>query len=162
MSDVDPYETPGEMSPPKPVEVARKSAISTEGTVMPRYVAAVLDKVLAFLLSVIVAKLIGEEQYALQVVVFVLMFFGYYLIFELLFARTPGKLLTGLMVVQFNGKRCTWRHALIRTGLRVLEVNPVLLGSLPAAVSIVATSNHQRIGDVIADTVVVPARRVPK
>ena len=59
----------------------------------------------------------------------------YYLVFEGLFSTTPGKAFFGLRVLRLNGKRGTWRCALIRTGTRLLEVNPLLLGGIPAAIA---------------------------
>jgi uncharacterized RDD family membrane protein YckC len=44
---------------------------------------------------------------------------------------------------------------LIRSGLRIFEVNPLLLGGLPAGLVIIASQRKQRIGDLLAGTVVV-------
>jgi uncharacterized RDD family membrane protein YckC len=78
-----------------------------------------------------------------------------------LFSRTLGKFCMGLIVVQYDGRRCTWRQAIIRTLFRFVEVNPLLLGALPAAISIIGSRHRQRFGDKVARTIVVPARRVP-
>ena len=48
-----------------------------------------------------------------------------------------------------------WQIA-VRTGLRLFEVNPLLLGALPAGVAILASSRRQRLGDWLAGTVVAP------
>ncbi|MCP3963087.1 MAG: hypothetical protein GY719_35050 [bacterium] len=44
----------------------------------------------------------------------------------------------------------------MRTLLRVFEVNPLLFGSLPAGLLVAFTKKHQRLGDSLAGTVVVP------
>jgi uncharacterized RDD family membrane protein YckC len=128
--------------------------------VLPRHIAAILDNLVAMVLGVLAAKTVAEDLPIVQLLALVATYLAYYLLFEGLASRTPGKLLTGLVVIQFNGARCTWRQALVRTCFRVLEVNPALLGAIPAAISIVFSRNHQRIGDKVAGTVVVPTYRI--
>lgn len=137
-------------------------AVATDNTVLPRHIAAILDNIIAMVLGVVAAKSVAEDMPGVQIPVLVVAYLGYYLLFEGVISRTPGKLLTGLVVIQFNGKRCTWGQSLIRTCFRVLEVNPALLGAIPAALSIVISRHHQRFGDKVAGTIVVPSRRVRK
>jgi len=59
-------------------------------------------------------------------------------------------------VRKLDGSPCDWKAALIRGGLRLFEVNPLLLGGLPAGLVIISTSQKQRLGDILAGTVVVP------
>jgi uncharacterized RDD family membrane protein YckC len=92
----------------------------------------------------------------------IVVWFGYYLALEGLLGRTFGKLLTGLVVVQMNGSRITWKQASIRTAFRIIEVNPILLGALPAALCAVFSKNRQRFGDRVAGTLVVPVRFLVK
>lgn len=136
--------------------------ISTHNTVLPRHIAAILDNVIAMILGVVAAKSVAEDQYALQSAMFVAGYLSYYFIFEAAIARTPGKLLTGLVIVRTDGSRATVRDAAIRTAFRVLEVNPACLGAIPAAVCILRSKHHQRFGDKAAGTIVVPPDRVPK
>jgi uncharacterized RDD family membrane protein YckC len=134
------------------------TSLSTVDTVRPRHLAAAMDNVLAMILAVLAAKSIDDGRPILQVVALVVVFLGYYLAFELLFSRTPGKFVTGLVIVELDGGRCTWRHVLIRTAFRLLEVNPLFLGGLPAALSIIFSVHHQRFGDKVAETMVVYSR----
>ena len=145
-----------------PAKGATLSASLTAHTMMPRTIAAVLDNAIAMVLGVLAAKSIADDLQILQVLVLVVGYLGYYLLFEGLMGRTPGKLLTGLVVVQFNGARCTWGQSLVRTCFRVVEVNPLLLGALPAALSVLFSENHQRFGDKVAKTIVVRSRRIEK
>lgn len=153
-----------DMAPPAASELdgtgERRPAIAADRTIMPRYIAATLDNVIAMALCVAVAKTIRDDLPVAQALVLVASYLGYYLLFEGAIGRTPGKLFTGLVVIPFEGGRCSWRQALIRTAFRLLEVNPLVLGGLPAAVRIVWSRNHQRFGDRYADTVVVLSRRV--
>jgi uncharacterized RDD family membrane protein YckC len=70
-----------------------------------------------------------------------------------------GKWLAGLTVKTLDGDRIDWRQAAIRTLLRIVEVNPFILGGLPAAICILATERRQRLGDLVAKTVVVRRKR---
>jgi uncharacterized RDD family membrane protein YckC len=137
-------------------------AVSTDNTVLPRHIAALMDNAIALLLCVVAAKSVAEDMPVVQLLISVTVYLGYYFVFESLVSRTPGKLLTGLVVIQFDGRRCTWRQTLIRTCIRVLEANPVVLGALPAAICILSSKHHQRFGDKVARTIVVPARRLRK
>jgi len=141
-------------------DAPRLAAIATDGTVFPRFIAAMLDNVVAGVLGYGAATSINDDLPLVQVPLFLGTYLGYYLLFEGGLARTPGKMLSGLTVVQFDGRRVTWRQALIRTLLRLLEVNPACLGALPAGISILWSPNRQRIGDRLAGTVVVLSRRL--
>lgn len=82
-------------------------------------------------------------------------YLGYFILFEGALGWTPGKLITGLRVVNYNGGRCTWRQAFIRSIWRIVEVNPLVLGALPAGVLIVTSAYQQRLGDRFARTLVI-------
>lgn len=145
-----------------PGNAVRLAAISTEGTVVPRYIAALLDNFLAGVLAYGAATSISQDLPLVQVPLFLGTYLGYYLLFEGGVSRTPGKMLSGLLVVQFDGRRVTWRQALVRTVSRLLEVNPACLGGLPAALCILWSANRQRFGDRLAGTIVVPSRRLKR
>ena len=83
-------------------------------------------------------------------------YLAYYLLFEGLFCTTPGKYFAGLTIRDFDGGRCSFRQTIVRTLFRVIEVNPILLGGIPAAASILWSRDKQRFGDKVARTVVVP------
>ena len=134
------------------------TSLSTVDTIRPRHLAAVMDNVLAMVLAVVAAKSIDDGRPILQALALVVVFLAYYLVFELLFSRTLGKFVTGLVVVELDGRRCTWQHVLIRTAFRLLEVNPLFLGGLPAAIRIIFSEHHQRFGDRLAETLVVYSR----
>jgi uncharacterized RDD family membrane protein YckC len=128
---------------------------STANTVVPRYIAALLDNCVAMLLAVVGAKSVSSDLPLTQFALCIVVYLGYYFAFETLLARTPGKLLTGLIVVDVHGEKCSAGQSAIRTLFRILEVNPLLFGALPAAFSIIFFRHHQRIGDKLAKTFVV-------
>jgi uncharacterized RDD family membrane protein YckC len=166
VDDANPYE-PSSLPatpPPKPVliktkELAAKldppSAISTYDTIGPRYIASGIDNLLAAASMLACAKLVSDEYPALQVVVFLTTYFNYFLLLEWLTGRTVGKLLLGVVVVRFDGGRPRFWQILVRTLLRIVEVNPVLCGAIPAGVLVLISPNRQRLGDRLAGTVVV-------
>jgi uncharacterized RDD family membrane protein YckC len=136
-----------------------------------RYFAAVIDHLGAILLLMLggMAMVNFSETYMQGVprwalgIAGCLLYLVYYLVLEAIFSTTPGKAFYGLRVLQLNGERCTWRCAWIRTLTRLIEVNPVLLGGIPAGIVILRTRRHQRIGDILAGTVVTSqrAKRIP-
>ena len=80
----------------------------------------------------------------------------YFPITEGLWGRTAGKLVSGTIVVDEKGRPPGVSKAAIRTLARLVEVNPFLLGGLPAGIVSMNTKAHQRIGDLWAGTYVVP------
>ena len=138
----------------------RLPGISPANTIGPRYIAANIDGLFAAVCMLIALKANPLDYRFLHIAVAILAVLAYYFISESLFSRTPGKFLMGLVVRKFDGGKCGWREAAIRTAFRVLEVNPLLFGALPGSVLILISRNRQRLGDKVADTVVVLARRV--
>ena len=136
--------------------------ISTRHTIIPRYMAASLDGLAAILAGILIAQAIGEQYPILQISALIVVYLSYFFLLEGLLGRTPAKFMAGLIIVQYDGRRCTWRQAFVRTAFRLLEVNPVLLGGLPAGLCIITSEHHQRIGDRIARTVVVRNSHIPK
>ena len=145
-----------------PQEAPRSPVVSTDGTILPRHLAAIVDNFAAIILGFLALQAVDNELRWAQVTILVAVYILYYFLSEGLVSRTPGKLLTGLVVVQFDGQRCSWRQTLIRTSFRILEVNPLLFGAVPAALCIVFSKHRQRLGDIVADTIVVPSSRLPR
>lgn len=173
MNDINPYASPqasnkapsGEAPTSQVLANAAEEptepspSISTQRTLLPRHLAAILDNLLALVISAVAVRSIDDEQPLLKFGVMILVYLGYFLLSEGLIGRSPCKLMSGLVVVQLDGRRCTWRQTLIRTLFRLLEVNPLLLGGLPAAISIFSSTRRQRIGDRVAGTIVVCSSR---
>lgn len=125
-----------------------------------RLFAAVIDNVIIFIASLATAAAIPNHYIVGRGIAIGLVCVGYFFLFEALLSSTPGKIVFGLWVRREQGGPCTWRQAAIRTLMRIIEVNPLLIGALPAGISILATSQHQRIGDLLAGTVVRKGREV--
>ena len=85
-------------------------------------------------------------------------FFGYDIFFEVLASgRTPGKRLTGLRVVRTGGQPITFLPSTIRNLMRLVDILPTTY--VIGAISILVTERNQRLGDLVAGTIVVRERR---
>ena len=120
-----------------------------------RLIAVFIDHLIAFALMLIVVALVPEQFPIIKGVLFFLIYLAYFVVLEALWSRTLGKYFQGLVVRKLDGSRCDLPAALIRGSLRIFEVNPLLLGGLPAGIAVISTSRKQRIGDVLAGTIVV-------
>jgi uncharacterized RDD family membrane protein YckC len=79
---------------------------------------------------------------------------SYSFFFESLTGRTPGKRLTKTRVINLDRHRPTYKQCAVRNFVRLLEMDP-LLQVFPALIVLIVTRNHQRLGDILAGTVVV-------
>ena len=155
------------------------SVVSATGTALPRRLGALLVDILALsILEAVVNGVFGVTHvtsgftpamtsgafavFTTQTVVdwpwLTLLLIAYFAVLEGLFGTTLGKALAGLRVTDLEGRRVNWRAALIRNLVRPLDVLPLaylLGGSL-----VLASLNHQRLGDRLAGTVVVPRSAV--
>ncbi len=84
---------------------------------------------------------------------FALLVFAYYQIFEWLAGATPGKLAMRLRVVSLDDRPLTFSRVLIRTVLRLVDGLPFFY--LAGLVAIAVSKSRQRIGDMAARTAVV-------
>ncbi|GAA0135055.1 hypothetical protein YSY43_18950 [Paenibacillus sp. YSY-4.3] len=91
----------------------------------------------------------------------IVLILSYYVLLEGLTGCTIGKRVMRIRVVDRYGEPPGLSKAFIRSVLRVLDCNPLLLGGLPAALGIVMTERGQRLGDVAARTYVVKAGDLP-
>ena len=88
---------------------------------------------------------------------------GYYVICEKVWGRTPGKRAMGLSVVRTSGVPLSWPAAILRNLLRSVDGLPwISIGAQPlfplALVGLgtaLFTKKFQRMGDLLADTVVI-------
>jgi uncharacterized RDD family membrane protein YckC len=119
------------------------------------FVLLALSQLLVNFLMMIVALPLGQEW---GMAVGGLMTFaiinGYFILFEWLFnGQTPGKRLVGIRVIKMGGYSLRFLDVLLRNVMRVVDFLPVLYGV--GAASLVLTSRCQRLGDLVAGTLVV-------
>ncbi len=81
------------------------------------------------------------------------------IILEGRYGLTPGKWLLGIRTVSSTGRPCGIARSLLRTILYWIDLM-CMITPIPAAISIILSPSQQRLGDRLADTVVVSHRSV--
>ena len=149
-------------------------ASATGGALPRRFLALIADTVVISLLDAILNGTFGVERvingvattmgsggftsFTTQTTVdwpwLALLWVTYYAVLEGLFGATVGKGLAGLRVTDLEGRRIGPQAAIVRNLARLLDVLPFsyLLGGILT----LATRRHQRLGDRLAGTIVVP------
>jgi uncharacterized RDD family membrane protein YckC len=84
-----------------------------------------------------------------------LLWVAYYAVLEGLFGATLGKLLADLRVTDLEGRRVGWQAAILRNLARLLDALPFLY--LVGGILTLSSGQHQRLGDRLAGTLVIPA-----
>jgi uncharacterized RDD family membrane protein YckC len=88
------------------------------------------------------------------VVVYFIIFFGYFIVFEAWWnGQTPGKRAIGIRVVRDGGYPIGFTESVIRNLIRVIEVALFLYGV--SAICAVISAYNKRLGDLAAGTIVV-------
>lgn len=130
---------------------------------LPLLLDLTLQLVMLVLLTMGVGALIGPlgVPSTLVTVLYIALAFvvivGYPIAAEALFeGRTVGKVVFGLRVVTKEGAPIRFRHAALRGILRVFEII-ITLGA-PAVLAATFTRDSQRLGDLVAGTIVIRER----
>ncbi|HEX6256421.1 MAG TPA: RDD family protein [Euzebyales bacterium] len=140
-----------------------------EATVGSRGVAVMIDWALQTIAYFVLIAAVGASVArpgapewvivtAITLVVF-LAYFGYPIAFETVWrggGRTPGKALMGLRVVTVEGAPVRFRHAAIRAALGLVDFAATF--GLGAVLASMLSRRNQRLGDMVAGTVVIRER----
>ena len=98
---------------------------------------------------------VGPEGFnILFIAIMIPLWLVYFVLQEGLWGQTIGKRITKIKVVKTNRERAGWLKVLIRNLFRFIDVigpSPYVAGMI----SIMVTKNRQRIGDIVAKTIVV-------
>ena len=106
---------------------------------------------------VIPDTVLGNARYRETLWVWLVLLAAYFPVMEGLTGYSVGKFIARARVIDDRGNvPGIWRAA-IRTIFRLLEVNPVFLGGIPAGLVANFSKSGQRLGDMSAGTYVVPA-----
>ena len=96
--------------------------------------------------------------YAVLIIVVLLLVSGYFAFFEWLWnGQTPGKRWLKLRVIREDGRPITFFEAAVRNLLRDFDIMPFPFYSI-GLISVFISSKDQRVGDMVAGTVVVRER----
>jgi uncharacterized RDD family membrane protein YckC len=95
---------------------------------------------------------------AVMILALFLIFTGYFAFFEWMWSgQTPGKRWLKLRVIREDGRPITFWESSIRNLLRAFDMMPGMFYSI-GLISVFSTTRDQRIGDMVAGTVVVRER----
>ena len=161
-------------NPPSRSSLHRRVAVDTPEHVRLDYVLADVGSraaALAIDLVVIIAAVLllrvvlgyagvlGDlvQSMSMTVLIFALFFaqWGYFLLFEGLGGgRTPGKRVIGLRVIHVGGEPLSFQGSVLRNLIRIVDMQPAFSG-MAGAVCIVVNRRAQRLGDLVAGTIVV-------
>lgn len=109
----------------------------------------------AILLVALVFRYTGGLGRAVLYIVGFLAVWGYFLFFEAVWdGRTPGKRAVGLRVLHDGGEPLSFQGAVLRNLIRIVDLQPAATGMAGAA-SILFNRRAQRLGDLVAGTIVV-------
>jgi uncharacterized RDD family membrane protein YckC len=96
--------------------------------------------------------------WAIAILILFLIFAGYFAFFEWIWSgQTPGKRWLKLRVIREDGRPITFWEASVRNLLRSFDMMPFPFYSV-GLISVFSTNRDQRIGDMVAGTVVVRER----
>jgi len=159
-----------------PEHIELQFALATMGN---RFLACAIDhalQMMALILTWIIAYnlsagvrsvsrvIVGESRegslwiFAISLLITFLIIFGYFVIFETIWSgQTPGKRWLKLRVIQEDGRPISFFSALARNLIRIADLLPPPFYSL-GIVSVFASARAKRVGDYVANTVVIKER----
>jgi len=160
--------------PSPPASLHRRVAVDTPEHVRLDYALADLGSraaALALDLAIILASLLllgiglfyagrlGDvlASASVSILLFAVFFaqWGYFLLFEALWTgRTPGKRALGMRVLHVGGEPLSLQGSVLRNLIRAVDLQPAVTG-MAGAVCILASRRAQRLGDLVAGTMVV-------
>ncbi len=131
--------------------------MGTNGDVIwQRVLAYVIDGILIMpflVVPILIGTVFGDIGFLMATFVGLVVIFVYVFLLEGLYGYTPGKYMLGLVVVKSDGSNCTISASILRNLLWFVDQLPVF--NLVAMGLILLTDDNQRVGDLVADTVVV-------
>ncbi len=149
-----------------PEGIALESVLAGLGSRFAAYAIDLIIQVVVFwILMFVMLKIVNSHPSTAadlavggaEALISLVLFIGYFVVSEMLWSgRSIGKRAVGLRVVRLSGQPVGFWGTLLRNVLRVVDFLPALnaLGSL----LILSTSKNQRLGDLVAGTVVVRER----
>lgn len=124
---------------------------------IPRVAAYIIDQLIRFALlfaCFMVLSSLREAGIGMALLIGFLLEWWYPVIFEVYGnGATPGKRVQGICVMQVDGLPVSFQSSLVRNLLRFADLLPI--GHSLGILSMAKTRNYQRLGDMVAGTVVV-------
>lgn len=146
----------------QPASASAVAATYDNAILLNRWLGAWVDFIVLVLLLVVPQALLGTPLYQKLLWLWLGLIAAYFPVMEAVFGKTVGKFVTRTRVVNARGGRPSWVQAIVRTLLRLVEVNPLLVGGVPAGIAVLASRHKQRLGDMVAGTYVLRDRDVAR
>lgn len=127
-----------------------------------RWLATFVDFVILFMFLYLPMIGLGEELFDKTSGIWIGAVCFYFPICEGYNGVTIGKMIAGIRVVNNDLEPPGFQKALIRTLFRIVEVNPMLLGGIPAGIIVLNSDSRQRLGDRFAQTYVLRLSDIEK
>jgi uncharacterized RDD family membrane protein YckC len=156
-------ESPGRgnaVSEPAPTMSAEQISSAYDSSIVVRRWGSTVFDYLLMTGALFALLQLPESAHDAALVAFLVAAVAYFPLLEWRFGATPGKWLSRTRVVGPDGRRPRFAQALVRTLLRLVEINPVLMGGIPAGIVVLASKKKQRLGDMAAGTFVLRAEDV--
>ena len=124
-----------------------------------RAVAIIIDAIILIIIGWAIALGIGgagPTGFALSgapALIWFLVFLAYYVVMEVKWGGTLGKKALGLKVVREDGAPLDWQSSILRNVLRIIDG---FFFYLVGAIVVWVSKKKQRLGDMVAHTLVVP------
>lgn len=146
--------SPGILSIPTATENEAFSPLQYQGFIV-RGLANIVDQILVILPLIAITTMIntGSVNSETPIIIGISLLFIYLIITEAVWGQSLGKKLFGIKVMMQDGRKCTVLGAILRNTFRIIDV--IFGGYLLAIIVMMLTPKRQRIGDLIAKTVVV-------
>jgi uncharacterized RDD family membrane protein YckC len=119
----------------------------------PRFLATLIDGVLFLIIDAIILGILHGSGLASFLIFVAIM--AYYIVMEGQRGATLGKMALGLRVVKMDGSPITMNESVIRNLLRIVDA---FFGYLVAAIFVWNSPLKQRLGDRVANTLVIRTR----
>lgn len=119
-----------------------------------RWLATIIDSAALALIFIGPIVVLPETLAKTVMPLLLLLLAAYFPVMETQLGGSLGKLATGTRVVNLQGGWPSWWQSIIRTLMRLVEVNPMLMGGIPAGITALVSKHHQRLGDMMARTYV--------
>lgn len=124
----------------------------------PRAVAIIIDTIILMIVGYVIALFFGGvtaggfQLNGGPAFLFFIIALAYYVVMEAQQGATVGKLVLGLRVVKEDGGAMDWQASIVRNLLRIVDG---LFFYLVGAILVWTSDKKQRLGDRLANTVVV-------
>lgn len=131
-----------------------------DDVVLKRILAFLIDAILFTVVFGVFSNIVATISETLGLILgglSIVLFFAYFIYFEAEYGQTLGKMVMDIMVVTEDGNPIDYRESAVRNLLRIIDWIPHPL-YIVGLIAIYLTDRNQRLGDLLADTVVVKTK----